>query len=180
MVTHFTNVAVKMFSFRHYNVMSVFLHCTLMIVVLFGVFGVTQTAPGSTICTLPKITGPCRAYFPSWYFNTQTAECEQFIYGGCNGNSNRFATEKECNNTCLNSKNDKSEPKPCDLLLGQSTHLIGAYIPQCTDDGYFKPTQCHGSIGGCWCVDKFGNKLGEVYDAHQNCEELVQKKENGP
>jgi hypothetical protein len=30
--------------------------------------------------------------------------------------------------------------------------MPGKYLPQCTEFGYFKPTQCHGSIGRCWCV----------------------------
>jgi hypothetical protein len=32
------------------------------------------------------------------------------------------------------------------------TPMPGKYIPQCTEYGFFKPTQCHGSIGKCWCV----------------------------
>lgn len=36
---------------------------------------------------------------------------------------------------------------------------IGRYIPQCTPDGAFKPMQCHGSTGYCWCVDKDGNEI---------------------
>jgi hypothetical protein len=36
-------------------------------------------------CELPFKTGPCRAMFPSFYFNPSTNRCEEFIYGGCNG-----------------------------------------------------------------------------------------------
>lgn len=36
-------------------------------------------------CELPYETGPCRAMFPSFYFNPLTNRCEEFIYGGCAG-----------------------------------------------------------------------------------------------
>ncbi|MEE6507688.1 hypothetical protein FKM82_028951 [Ascaphus truei] len=37
--------------------------------------------------------------------------------------------------------------------------LLGYYIPVCDEDGYYKPTQCHGSAGQCWCVDRYGNEV---------------------
>ncbi|XP_066574157.1 testican-3 [Amia ocellicauda] len=37
--------------------------------------------------------------------------------------------------------------------------LLGLYIPSCDEDGYYKPTQCHGSSGQCWCVDRYGNEV---------------------
>jgi hypothetical protein len=36
-------------------------------------------------CELSFATGPCRAMFPSFYFNPSTNQCEEFIYGGCDG-----------------------------------------------------------------------------------------------
>lgn len=32
----------------------------------------------------------------------------------------------------------------------------GAYAPDCDSQGFYKPTQCHNSVGVCWCVDKHG------------------------
>ncbi|XP_008281347.1 nidogen-2 isoform X7 [Stegastes partitus] len=35
---------------------------------------------------------------------------------------------------------------------------IGAFIPQCDSDGRYRPLQCHGSTGHCWCVDSRGQE----------------------
>ncbi|XP_062846628.1 testican-1 [Trichomycterus rosablanca] len=50
--------------------------------------------------------------------------------------------------------------------------LIGVYVPRCTEDGYFKATQCHSSTGQCWCVDKYGNEIaGSRKQGKPVCEE---------
>ncbi|XP_049919100.1 nidogen-2 isoform X10 [Epinephelus moara] len=36
--------------------------------------------------------------------------------------------------------------------------IVGAYVPQCDDDGQYTPLQCHGSTGHCWCVDRRGQE----------------------
>ena len=51
-------------------------------------------------CLQPIETGPCRGSFPSWGYNTSTGQCEEFIYGGCMGNENRFCTQEECEYVC--------------------------------------------------------------------------------
>ncbi|XP_042260961.1 nidogen-2 isoform X7 [Thunnus maccoyii] len=35
---------------------------------------------------------------------------------------------------------------------------LGAFIPQCDSDGRYRPLQCHGSTGHCWCVDRRGQE----------------------
>uniref|UniRef100_A0A672P9U7 Thyroglobulin type-1 domain-containing protein n=1 Tax=Sinocyclocheilus grahami TaxID=75366 RepID=A0A672P9U7_SINGR len=35
---------------------------------------------------------------------------------------------------------------------------IGAFIPQCDEEGQYRPQQCHGSTGHCWCVDSRGQE----------------------
>nr|XP_006131444.2 papilin-like isoform X5 [Pelodiscus sinensis] len=56
--------------------------------------------PAGDVCRLPPEVGPCKARIPSYFYNPVTKSCERFIYGGCKGNGNRFATEVECLRTC--------------------------------------------------------------------------------
>ncbi|XP_072548158.1 kunitz-type protease inhibitor 2 [Salminus brasiliensis] len=51
-------------------------------------------------CTVPYDTGLCRAAFPAFYFEASTQSCKRFIYGGCGGNKNRYATVEECMSQC--------------------------------------------------------------------------------
>lgn len=51
-------------------------------------------------CTLQPDTGLCRARIPSYFYNTTSGKCEEFIYGGCGGNENRFETAAECVGNC--------------------------------------------------------------------------------
>ena len=46
-------------------------------------------------------TGMCRAYFPRYFYNAATNRCESFIYGGCGGNANNFASKAQCESKCL-------------------------------------------------------------------------------
>ncbi|XP_055019138.1 nidogen-2 [Boleophthalmus pectinirostris] len=45
-----------------------------------------------------------------------------------------------------------------DNLQSGLDHGVGAFIPQCEADGRYRPLQCHGSTGHCWCVDNSGQE----------------------
>uniref|UniRef100_A0A4W5R5T5 Nidogen 1 n=1 Tax=Hucho hucho TaxID=62062 RepID=A0A4W5R5T5_9TELE len=36
---------------------------------------------------------------------------------------------------------------------------VSQYVPTCDQHGAYEPTQCHGSIGQCWCVDGNGQEI---------------------
>lgn len=58
-------------------------------------------------------------------------------------------------------------------VTGLTTRM---FVPECEDDGTFKPKQCHALVSQCWCVDDRGKevegtrisvKLGEEEDQLQ-------------
>uniref|UniRef100_A0A0K8RI19 Putative salivary kunitz domain protein n=1 Tax=Ixodes ricinus TaxID=34613 RepID=A0A0K8RI19_IXORI len=51
-------------------------------------------------CTRDMEDGPCRALINRFFYNMTTGKCEQFWYGGCNGNKNNFVDESVCNAKC--------------------------------------------------------------------------------
>ena len=51
-------------------------------------------------CFLPKMVGPCEGAFSAFYFDDEEGECLPFVYGGCDGNDNRFDTLEECEAAC--------------------------------------------------------------------------------
>lgn len=59
------------------------------------------------VCSLPKVAGPCMAYFRRWWYDKETKTCSRFIYGGCQGNNNNFQSEAVCKAIC--SKKSKSQ-----------------------------------------------------------------------
>ena len=54
----------------------------------------------SRICALPIVVGPCDAAFRRFAFDASAERCTEFVYGGCEGNGNNFATLADCQNTC--------------------------------------------------------------------------------
>ncbi|EDW43285.1 GM23593 [Drosophila sechellia] len=47
--------------------------------------------------------------------------------------------------------------RPCAAVRRRiAGDFAGAYAPDCDIQGFYKPTQCHNSVGVCWCVDKHG------------------------
>lgn len=51
-------------------------------------------------------------------------------------------------------------------LLVDGIYPFGLHRPACDGEGNFKPEQCHGSTGECWCVDKLTG--GEMEDTRRS------------
>ncbi|KAG8198783.1 hypothetical protein JTE90_007093 [Oedothorax gibbosus] len=113
-----------------------------------------------TECTLEKAEGPCPGYFPRYFFNNETNQCEKFIYGGCRGNENNFLTKRRCEKKCLsgsrtsvdsNSEEESEanvEELPTECTLEKTEGPCPGYFPR-----YFfnnETNQCEKFIyGGC-------------------------------
>jgi hypothetical protein len=52
------------------------------------------------ICKMTVDSGQCTNYIDMFYYDTFTAQCQSFIYGGCGGNRNRYRTKEECFQRC--------------------------------------------------------------------------------
>lgn len=64
-----------------------------------GAAGAAGSGAGS-MCEQVKQPGSCDAFVPSFWHNPKTGLCEPFVYGGCGGNGNRFATRDDCLAAC--------------------------------------------------------------------------------
>ncbi|CAL1675129.1 unnamed protein product [Lasius platythorax] len=131
--------------------------------------------PGAA-CGLKKDRGSCRDFTVKWFYDTDYGGCSRFWYGGCEGNENRFKTQEECKEVCVQPKGKAacSLPKiagPCEGY--HPTWYYDAGRKQCGQFIY----------GGC-----LGN--ANKFKTREECEELCvtpddvdpcdQPKETGP
>ncbi|XP_077551060.1 papilin-like [Haemaphysalis longicornis] len=73
-------------------------------IVFLALLSAAFAADFETYCRPVKDPGPCKGYFPRWWFNVQSGQCEQFVYGGCQGNKNNYETMQQCEQTCLRTR----------------------------------------------------------------------------
>lgn len=59
------------------------------------------------VCNQPPMLKPkdtvqieCKGYIEWWTFNSNTGECEMYVYGGCGGSANLFNTYMACQAAC--------------------------------------------------------------------------------
>ncbi|XP_061691045.1 testican-1 isoform X2 [Syngnathoides biaculeatus] len=91
--------------------------------------------------------------------------CDSFKDGKLSNNEWCYCFQKPDGSPCRAEKSRMQNP-------GRRKSLVGSFVPRCTEEGYFKATQCHGSAGQCWCVDKYGNEIaGSRKQGNPNCDE---------
>ncbi|XP_078486741.1 actinia tenebrosa protease inhibitors [Ciona intestinalis] len=61
---------------------------------------IRQVLGPEVVCFQPDQTGPCRALFRRWHFNSERGVCERLVYGGCDPNGNNFLEEQDCFEYC--------------------------------------------------------------------------------
>lgn len=52
-------------------------------------------------CSMKPMEGECQQYILKWYYNEGEQACQQFWYGSCGGNANRFETKEDCEARCV-------------------------------------------------------------------------------
>lgn len=76
---------------------------------------------------------------------------------------------------------DRSE-RPCAASRNRvrsGPRVVGSYNPECDETGFYRRTQCHPSVGRCWCVDKYGVEYANTRArGRPDCDSLVGKTEN--
>jgi hypothetical protein len=85
-----------------------------------GFAGTSGTSGAGGICSLPLETGSCNAYFPSFGFSQADGNCQPFVYGGCQGNDNRFSTLAECEAKCGGSLSTCPPQAPFNLSCSET------------------------------------------------------------
>nr|QSI83997.1 kunitz peptide [Calliophis bivirgatus] len=51
-------------------------------------------------CYLPPAKGTCNFRNRAFHYNPHLKKCQEFLYGGCGGNENRFMTIEACKHIC--------------------------------------------------------------------------------
>lgn len=54
----------------------------------------------SANCFLSPDPGSCNDFFPEFYYDSAEGLCKEFLFGGCEGNENRFRSIFACRETC--------------------------------------------------------------------------------
>ncbi|XP_005415385.2 PREDICTED: tissue factor pathway inhibitor 2 isoform X1 [Chinchilla lanigera] len=67
-------------------------------------------------CLLPPDPGPCQARVARYYYNRYKQTCRAFLFGGCGGNANNFATWEACDEACWRIE---EVPKICRLPVNK-------------------------------------------------------------
>lgn len=62
------------------------------------------------VCAQLPSGGHCDQRLPRYYFNAALRRCFTFIYSGCGGNGNSFATEAECRARCQPGADGATQP----------------------------------------------------------------------
>merc|ERR1712110_303994 len=89
-------------------------------------------------CSLLSDHGPCSNDQTRWFYNKFKDECEQFLWGGCLGNTNNFNSKSACESMCR-PRIDTTSVQP--ELISQETNNVDhicslpSSMGSCDDDG---------------------------------------------
>ncbi|XP_015911802.1 thrombin inhibitor hemalin [Parasteatoda tepidariorum] len=125
---------------------------------------------------LQKVTqGLCLAYFERFFYNATAKTCQEFVYGGCQGNQNNFPTFDACMTTCKDTKNEGEEAEAAESAAVENTCSLPKQPGICYahfERFYFNGKKCESFIyGGC-----MGNKNN--FETIEECKKACIKENN--
>ncbi|XP_045415097.1 tissue factor pathway inhibitor [Lemur catta] len=141
---------------------------------------ITDTAlpplkPMHSFCALKADDGPCKAMMKRFFFNIFTQQCEEFVYGGCEGNQNRFDSLEECNKICVRDYSKKftkttfRKEKPDFCFLEEDAGICRGYITRYFYNNQSK--QCERfKYGGCLGNQ---NNFESLEECKNTCEDTL-------
>ncbi|KAA3671753.1 uncharacterized protein DEA37_0003862 [Paragonimus westermani] len=80
--------------------MGIFRPTAMVIAALVCTLIVQESSALQQRCLLPPESGPCMGYFMRYAYDARSGQCVKFVYGGCQGNGNRFDSKEECEDQC--------------------------------------------------------------------------------
>ena len=66
------------------------------------VFALRPVVTESQQCNMVMDSGPCHARISRYHYDATDEYCKHFVFGGCKGNTNNFASKITCLKTCRN------------------------------------------------------------------------------
>ncbi|XP_054750219.2 TGF-beta receptor type-1-like [Lytechinus pictus] len=92
--------------------------------------------------------GPCNMQEKRFFYNLTSSSCQEFIYGGCDGNDNRFMDSESCMDACKDYRVGGPESgisiagvaalvagPICLICISVTIYLLLRQSPGCRDDG---------------------------------------------
>ncbi len=142
-----------------------------MIAAAFSSCSINSDCPNNDLCCTFGSSTICAPPTSIPYYDITLLECPATpgLLGVCSSTcqfdsdcpqDRQICCPSGCTKTCVTGA---ASSRPCKALREtlDDDLLVGAYVPQCDDDGSFEVVQCWGSTGYCWCVDpKTGKPLG--------------------
>ncbi|XP_042639607.1 tissue factor pathway inhibitor [Orycteropus afer afer] len=132
----------------------------------------------NSFCALKADDGPCKAMMKRFFFNIHTQQCEEFVYGGCYGNQNRFESLEECKEKCVRdyqkfTKKTLQKEKPEFCFLEEDTGICRGYITryfynnQSKQCERFKYGGCLGNLNNFESLEECKNTCEDALDDFQ-------------
>uniref|UniRef100_A0A914XIM1 BPTI/Kunitz inhibitor domain-containing protein n=1 Tax=Plectus sambesii TaxID=2011161 RepID=A0A914XIM1_9BILA len=120
---------------------------------------------------LPDQGNKCKAAMQRWHFSRQSNSCEQFTYGGCDGNENNFLSESDCKTTCQN----LPQCPIADILIKEGCRIDGDVL----NNNTLCPMPnivCDSAINDCALVDCMTGHICQMKNGQAACIAIVDDK----